>query len=167
VKFGQQYYGFSDVNSSIYEDSIGNSDAWVPIEFRIKTNNFLCGAISQKIFGWFSSSGAIWPLTTLNYSMNVDNQEVFQDSFSGDASIIQNVWEIGQWSIGDDAIGGGDKYFPRLTPFDKTADEGRVYRSWIRAQIEITSASQIQDFILDILIIRMMPTMYVDQSNKF
>jgi hypothetical protein len=27
VKFGQQYYGFSDVNSSIYEDSIGNSDA--------------------------------------------------------------------------------------------------------------------------------------------
>ena len=39
VKIASKYYGFSDVNSSVYEDDTGYSDAGVPIEFRVDTQN--------------------------------------------------------------------------------------------------------------------------------
>ena len=39
VRINETYYGFSDINSSIYIDDIGYSDGGVPIEFRIDTQN--------------------------------------------------------------------------------------------------------------------------------
>lgn len=35
------------------------------------------------------------------------------------------------------------------------------------AQLEVSSSSQIQDFVLDVLVIRNEPTMFSDQSDKF
>lgn len=51
VKFNDTYYGFSDVNTSIYADDTGFSDAGMPIEFRIDTQNMNQGTPNQKIYG--------------------------------------------------------------------------------------------------------------------
>ncbi len=82
VKIGYDYYGFSDVNSSVYREDVGNSDAGVPIEFRIKTNNFMLGTPVRKIFGGFFTTGALHPLTTLRYLVNIDDENVFEDTVS-------------------------------------------------------------------------------------
>lgn len=56
IKNGYDYYGFSDVNSSVYQDDIGYSDAGSSIEFRIKTNNMIQGTILQKKYrGMYSA----------------------------------------------------------------------------------------------------------------
>lgn len=51
VKHGADYYGFSDVNSSVYLDDVGYSDAGIPIEFRIRTQNLNQGTPFQKRYG--------------------------------------------------------------------------------------------------------------------
>lgn len=114
VKLDGKYYGFSDVNSSIYEDGVGYSDAGVPIEFKIRTNNFICGTVRQKIFGGFTGAGAIGPLTTVQYVMNVDGKEVFQDSVVGDVGNIPDVGAIADSPVGENAIADGKPYFSVL-----------------------------------------------------
>ena len=39
VEDWEDYYGFSDINSNIYKDDIGFSDAWIPIRFLIRTQD--------------------------------------------------------------------------------------------------------------------------------
>lgn len=59
VKAEDKYYGFSDVNSSIYEDDVGFSDAGIPIDFRIVTQNLNQGTPYSKRYGGFYTMGAI------------------------------------------------------------------------------------------------------------
>lgn len=51
VKKGYKYYGFSDINSSIYEDDIGNSDAGIAMETLGITQNMNQGTPYQKLYG--------------------------------------------------------------------------------------------------------------------
>lgn len=57
VKLGSTYYGFSDVNSSIYIDDTGYSDAGSAIEFHIRTNNLNQGTILKKKYRGFYTAG--------------------------------------------------------------------------------------------------------------
>lgn len=56
---GDLYYGFSDVNSSIYQDDVGFSDAGMPIAFRVDTQNMNQGTPVQKIYGGLYVMGAV------------------------------------------------------------------------------------------------------------
>jgi hypothetical protein len=55
----------------------------------------------------------------------------------------------------------------KITPFDFTADVGRIYQAGIRCRIEVISQSQIQDFIIDMLGIIAEQTINRDIKNTF
>ena len=82
VKFWFDYYGFSDINTSIYKDDTWFSDNGSAIDFMIQTNNFNMWSILHKMFGWFYTSWAIWFLTELQYSITIDWDPIFQDTIS-------------------------------------------------------------------------------------
>lgn len=167
VKAWAIYYGFSDVNTSIYTDDVGFSDAGVPIDFKIISNNFNQHSPMQKMYGGFYATWGIGALTTIDYAASIDQEDVFADSVVGDASGLPNAWEIGGSAIGDEPIGWELIYTTSLVPFDRIADVGRMYKAGKRIQITISSASQIQDFILDGLGIFFEPTTFSDISDKF
>ena len=160
-------YGFSDVNTSIYQDDTGFSDAWTPIDFHIKTQSLNQGTINQKIYHGFMVAGGIWNLSELEFIVNVDDQSIFQDTVSGLTNPLPDIGEIWWGAIWDDLIWWNLVYDSVLTPFDRVADEGRIYTSWKRIQIEILCQSQIQDFILDLLWIVAEGTWFTDISDKF
>ena len=167
VKLGYKYYGFSDVNSSIYEDDIGYSDNGISIPFHIKTNNINSGTLLQKLYWWFYVAGGIWPLTDLEFIVNIDWQPVFADNVVGSLSGVTTPWEIGWDEIGWQPI-GWDLYPDfSLTPFDRMADQWRISQMGTRIQVEVLSQSQIQNFILDIVGFFAQPSQYMDIPNKF
>jgi len=142
------YYGLSDVDTSIYKDDIGYNDNWVAIPFEIQTQDMNLGTVLEKMFNWFFTAGWCWYLTTLTYTVYIDGTQVFTDTVTA-------------WTDP-----GGD-YVSTLTPFEKTADAGRIYRMWKRIKIKIESDSTTQDFILDILWTMATVTNYSDINNKF
>ena len=164
VKSGDIYYGFSDVNSSIYLDDTWFSDWWVPIDTKLITQNIIIWP-NQSIFGGFYVKGGIWNLTTINFKANVDWQNVFTDSYAGSNYPIPDLWEI--WSEIGDIIAWPLTYLSELNPFDMRADMWRIWRMWNRIQYEISSNSQIQDFIIDMLWTTAEASLFTDQKNKF
>jgi hypothetical protein len=93
VKYGNDYYGFSDVNSYIYQDDYWNSDNGTPIEFRIVTNNLLSWTVLQKQYGWMFLLGWIGNLTELNVNLNVDNENVFNETINWTEYVFPPLWE--------------------------------------------------------------------------
>jgi hypothetical protein len=86
VKKDQKYYGFSDVNSSIYEDDTGFTDAGMAIGFKIVTQNLIQGTYNQKLYQGLFTMGAIGSLSELKYSMTIDGNSVFVDTVTKDNS---------------------------------------------------------------------------------
>lgn len=201
VKYGYDYYGFSDINSSIYKNDTWNSDNWTPIDLLIRTSGYNIWTILHKMFGWFYIAWSISFLTDLSINITIDGESVFQDVISWknfaelqpwqdeswvvitdevwnivydeshtvyrDPSVFEWEWELSWMALSDEPI-AWDLYFsPGRTVFDRIADEGRIYQSWKRIAIEVTSWSQIQDFILDMLWFRYLPSTYTDVTDKF
>jgi hypothetical protein len=167
VKIGFKYYGLSDVNSSVYQDDVGYSDAGMPIEFHIITQNMIQSTYNQKLYGGLFTQGAIGKLTTLDYEANIDNEVIFSDSVTGTTSDIPPLGEIGGDTIGASPIGGDLTYTSDRTPFDLLADEGRIYTAGTRFQVDISSVSQIQDFIIDRVGVRADIHDFVDTGKKW
>ena len=167
IENGSQYYGFSDINSSIYKDDTWNSMAWSPIPFRIVTQDMNQWTIMQKLYWWFFTAWAIWPFTNLNYKIKIDWWSVFDDDIVWDTSYIEWLWDIWDSAIWEDSIWWWLSYEIQLNPFERLADEGRIFQHWKRIEIEISCESQIQDFIIDILWVRAEVTGHLDISDKF
>ena len=174
IRKGNKYYGFSDINSSIYEDDTSNSDNGVAIKSIIRTQEMNLWAMQQKVFWGFFTSWGIWELTKLIYRVYVDRDEVFIDEI--DWAILNQLWETWvlewDWSIWWEEIWWQPIWWDVnqskiFNPFDFEADVGRIYQSGIRASIEIESQSQIQDYIIDTLGIIAETTPFSDIRNKF
>ena len=125
------------------------------------------GTILEKQFAWFFTAWWIWYLTKLDYNVKVDKRSVFSDSIEWNGALIEWLWEIWGWEIWVDEIGWAVEYEATLTPFEKMADAGRIYRNGIRVQIEISSTSDIQDFIIDLMWVMATMTNHLDINNKF
>lgn len=162
VKVSSIYYWFSDVNTSIYQDDVWFSDAGIPMDFRIDTQNMEQWSPNQKIYWGLYLMGWIWLLSTINVTANIDLEPVFQDLVSWDANNIPFVWEIGDSDIWWEMIWWPLTYVSKLYPFDRRADVWRIYKGWKRMQISFTSNSQIQDFILDTCGLYFQPTSFID-----
>lgn len=167
VKKSEIYYGFSDINSSIYEDDVWFSDNGVAIQFLIRTQSTNLWTMQQKMFWWFFTTWGIWEITDLTYRARVDWDSVFEDQILWQDLQLSWIWEIAWDTIGTDSIWWDLWYVSTLNPFDFEADVGRIYQGWIRMDIEIESQSQIQDFIIDWLWIIAEQTPLVDIRNKF
>lgn len=167
VKIGFAYYGLSDVNSSVYQDDVGFSDNGVPIGFHIVTQNLIQGTYRQKTYRGLFAMGAIGPLTVLNVSKTVDADNVFQDVIEGSPDLSAVVGDVGGAPVGGEPVGGFLGYATTRVPFDLLADEGRIFNSGTRCQIDVSSSSQIQDFILDRLGVRADVNDFVDTQNKW
>ena len=120
------------------------------------------------------TSWMIGELTKLNYEVFVDNEIVFEDIIDGavlnstwDSWELEGIWEIWWSPIWEDPIWWDINEIKKFTPFDMEADTGRIYQSGIRIRIEITSISQIQDFVIDTLWIIAEQTPFNDIRNKF
>lgn len=167
VKDWSNYYGYSDVNSSIYEDDTWFSDSWTPIQFLIKTQDMNQWTLKQKMYWWMLTAWAIWPFTEIQYRALIDSNSVFTDSVNWNTDDIEWIWEIWGDAIWENPIWWDLAYISNLTPFDRTADAGRIYRAWIRMQIEIFSDSLIQDFNIDMLWLTAKQTNHRDTSNNW
>jgi len=167
VTIWENIYWFSDINSSIYLDTVWNTDNWSKINFKIKIQDINLQTMNQKIFWWFYTSGAIWYLTSLEYKFFVDWDEVFLDFINW--SDIKQIW---LWEIAGNEIWNTPIWWDvginnNLSPFDFTADTSRIYKNGIRASIEISSQSEIQDFIIDTLWIILTRTPLKELKNIF
>lgn len=165
VKNWPIYYWFSDINSSIYKDDTWYSDNWVAIDFKIQTQNIIIWP-NQTFFGGFYIKGWIWNLTELWINANIDWFSVFSDTISGSEYPIEYLWEIWWDEIGWE-IAWPLTYIPQLNPFDKRANQWRIFRMWNRIDYEITSQSQIQDFIIDMLWTTAEASIFTDTKNTF
>jgi hypothetical protein len=167
VRLWFDYYGFSDINTCIYKIDTGYSDNGSPIDFMIQTNNYNMGSILHKQFWWFYTSGWIWFLTQLDYSIDVDSDPIFQDSISWQTFISDSLGELSGTELSWEPVAWDLYYTPQRTAFDRVADEWRIYTTWKRISATISSKSQIQDFILDMFGFRYERTDYSDVSDKF
>ena len=167
VKDWYKYFWFSDVNCSIFEDDVGNSDSWVTIPFKIVTQNLRFGSILQKRFGWFFIAWVIWRSTELEIFVRVDGNLVFQDKIRGEDTFISWFWETWWDDIWRKPIWWDFELKSLMFPFDKLADEGRIFVDGTRIQIEITSSSVFSDFLIDVLWVRLEWHSNMDIKNKF
>ena len=167
VEDGNRYYGFSDINTSVYIDDEWRSDAWSPIPFFLRTQDMNLGTLMQKRYTWFYTAWAIGPLSRLDYSINIDWGNVFRDSIQWEMSRVQWAWEIGFDEIWITEIGGSLTYEWDRFLFDRTADQGRIFMDGTRIQFEISSMSDIQDYLIDMLGYTYERTPNIDISNKF
>lgn len=167
VPFSSDYYGFSDLNSNIYKDDTWFSDAGEAIPFKIRTQDMNYGSIRQKYFGGIITAWAIGAQSELTYRVFIDKESVFRESITWNRLWISGIWEIWGTSIWEQPIAWPTQYISELTPFERLGDEWRIYEAWTRAEIEISSVSQIQDFIIDMLGLRVEQTMNVDIGSKF
>lgn len=166
VKQEEKYYWFSDINSNIYQDDIWYNDSWIPINFNISTQDLNLWSINNKIFVWFSISWLISLLTDLNINIYIDDRPIFNDKIK----IID--WEFSDWEIWGYEIWGKPIWWwvnveETINIFDFTADQWRIYKSWTRIRVEISSNSYIQNFLMDRLSINIIPTAFIDIKNKF
>jgi hypothetical protein len=162
-----EYLWFSDINTSIYKDDVWTSNAWVPINFKIVTQDISYWTMLHKNFWWFFTAWAIDRLSILEYKVLIDNEEVFIDNIVWGELFTDWIWEIAWTTIWWEPMWWDLSINTELTPFDFTADVGRIYQAGIRCRIEISSQSLIQNFIIDILGIIAEQTMNTDIKNKF
>ena len=175
VKYGFDYYGFSDINSSIYKNDVGFSDNWTPIATKIKTWWYNAWSILQKIFGGFYTSGAIWFLTELEYNVFVDWESVFTDVIAWSElentefqiNTVSWLWELSWIELSWEPVAWYLSYESQRTTFDRIADIWRIYSSGKRISVEISSSSQIQDFIIDMIWFAYEPSNFTDIPDKF
>ena len=167
VKIGFAYYGLSDVNSSVYQDDVGFSDNGVAIGFHITSQYLIQGTYRQKTYRGLFAMGGIGSYTSLNVIMGVDSDTVFSDIISGFPDLSIGLGDVGGAPVGGEPIGGFLGYTSTRSPFDLLADEGRVFNSGTRCQIDISSSSLIQDFIIDRLGVRADVNNFVDTQNKW
>lgn len=167
VKYGFDYYGFSDINSSIYKDDTWFSDNGSPIDFQIETNAINMGSITHKEFWWFYTSWWIWFLTQLDYTLVIDGEPIFQDSIVWQTFFDEWIGDLSGMEVSGEPVGWELFYETQRNPFDRICDEGRVFQTGKRISCIISSKSQIQDFILDMLGFRYTKTDYTDISDKF
>lgn len=167
VNNGNKYFWFSSVNSSIYEDDVGNTDAWIPISFKIVTNNMNMGTIRQKKFGGFFTAWAISIFSELNYIVKIDWNIVFSDSIKWKDFLVSEFWEIWGFETWKLAIWWNLDFWNKIFSFEKLADEWRIYKAGTKIQIEINSSSEFQDFIIDILWVRCEDNNNIDIKDKW
>ena len=167
VKFWPDYYWFSDLNSSIYKDDVWLSDAWVAIPFKIRTQTVNYGSVREKLFWGAIIAWGIWEQTTLTYQVLVDQQSVLREDISWTTAWIWSLWETWGEAIWEEPIWGEIDFVSTIQPFERLWDEWRIYQHWTSVEIEITSISQIQDFIIDMLWMRVEQTENIDIENKF
>lgn len=163
VKKQNEYFGFSDVNSSIYNDWVGFSDAWIPITTKWITQAINYGTANQKLFGWFFTAWSISPINKLNYICEIDEENVFEDS------VIWQSYKWGWFAWHDIAWIdiAWDEYISNLQPFNILADEWRIYLYWDRVSVEFWSDDQIQDWIVDTLGFRYEISWNINIENKW
>lgn len=167
VKNGYDYYGFSDINTCIYRDDVWYSDNGSPIETKIRAWAYNINSIMHKLFWGFYTAWAIWFLTTLQYIVSIDGRNVFEESVSGQQFLEWGMGELSGTDFSWEPIAWYLSYVSQRIPFDRICDEWRIYETGKRITIEISSSSQIQDFLLDMLWIRYEMTQYTDISDKF
>lgn len=167
VKDWPDYYWFSDLNSSIFKDDVWFSDDGVAIPFKIKTQAMNYWSIREKLFWWMLIAWWIWLLSELKIQVYVDKQSVFSDTIEGNRLFISSLWEVWWDSIWEEPVWWEQDYISELQPFEKIADEWRIYEMWTRVEVEISSISQIQDYIIDTLWLRVEYTNFTDIKNKF
>jgi hypothetical protein len=95
VKVGASYYGLSDVNSSVYIDDVGFSDAGMPIGFKIVTQEMIQGTFRQKQYGGMFTQGSIGPYSVLQYSAEIDGEQEFSDTVTGASDTSESAGDIG------------------------------------------------------------------------
>ena len=167
VKDWYKYFWFSDVNSSVYEDDVWNTDAWSSIWFKILTQEMNQWSIAQKRFWWFFTAWAIWIFSELNYTVRIDWNIVFQDSIKGQEILVSDLWEIWWSQIWQRAIWWDLWMGNKINSFDKWVDEWRIFIDWTRIQIEITCNSVFQDFLIDVLWVRAEANNNIDIKQKW
>lgn len=167
VRMGFDYYGFSDTNTCIYKDDTGYSDNWSAIETKIRAWGYNMNSIMHKLFWGFYTAWAIWFLTELQYSISIDGNSVFEDVINGNLFLSGWMGELSGNPLSGEPVAGYLSYTSERAPFDRICDEWRIYETGKRITIEISSTSQIQDFLLDMLWFRYEITQYTDISDKF
>lgn len=167
VKKINEYFWFSDINSSIYKDDFWETMAWSAIPFKIITQYLNQWTILQKLYWWLFTAWAIWPFTKLDYIARIDWEAIFSESIEWTTNLQEEIWDIWWNSIWWEPIWWDITYNQNLQIFDRIADEWRIYQHWKRIQIEIRSSSLIQNFIIDILWIRAESTQHSNISDKF
>ena len=106
-------------------------------------------------------------LTALNYQVFVDQQSVVSRIVSWNTLWIWSLGEIWGESIGWEPIWWEIDYISKIQPFERLWDQWVLYEGWTRAEIEISSISQTQDFIIDMLWLMVEQTRNVDIQNKW
>jgi hypothetical protein len=167
VNIEDKYYWFSDINSSIYLDDTWNTMAWVYIPSQILTQDMNQWSLYQKLYWWFFTAWSIWPFTSLNYQVLIDKWSVFIDTINWDPTNIWNVWELWGDVVWEEPVWWELTSEILQYPFDRVADEWRIFTHWTRIQIMISSTSLIQDYLIDVLWVRADATMHIDTSDKF
>jgi len=109
----------------------------------------------------------IWPFTELLYLARIDWWWVFSDKVSGSSFQVNWLWETWWTETWWEPTGWELTYEVQRQPFDRYADEGRIYQDWTRIELEIRSSSLIQDFLIDILWVRAEQTNNIDIKDKF
>lgn len=157
------YYGYSDITASVYRDYIGFNDNGARITTIGKTQSMSYNSPMQKLFWGFNIQGAISSLSSVDFIVCIDEQEVFRDTLQEteilDAWIgSKAIWEVDIWweSTQDERV-----------PFIREADHGRIWLYWDRIQVEWQSDNDIQDYLLDSLWIKLEMVQNINIENKF
>lgn len=163
VRNGALYYGFSDINSSIYEDWVGNNDNAI---FKVKTQVMNYQTISQKLFKWFNVCWGIKWLTELKVKIFIDWVTIFSDKISRKWQPT-GIWEIWWIPIWHGAIGWNLNKSINMEIFNRGLDQGDLYYHWTDIQIEFSCDTTYKDFVIDLLWIDYVITTNIDINNKF
>lgn len=166
VEYNQRYYTFSDLNASVYLDGEGYTDDGNDIDSLGETQNMNLRSPTQKIFGGFYTAGAISQLSKINYSVEIDELSVFNQTLNGGNVILDSwLWDSALW----DTPLGWETFAEVTNPFNIEANEGRIWQYWNRIKIKFSWKwqIQIQNFLIDTLGIRFEPTQVTLINNTF
>lgn len=164
TEYNGAYYGFSDLNASVFEDNIWYTDDGAAIYTKWVTQSMNFNSHYQKLFTGFYTAWAISQDTELGFKAYIDEAEVFYDTIQGNATL-----SIG--GIGSLPVWGGTVWWESFAdykkPFTIEANEGRIWQFWDRFAIEFSCETNIQDWILDTLGIRLEIVSNVLTENVF
>lgn len=157
------YYGYSDITASVYRDYIGFNDNGARITTIGKTQSMSYNSPMQKLFWGFNIQGAISSLSSVDFIVCIDEQEVFRDTLQ--ETEILDAW-TGSKATWEVDIGWESTQDERV-PFIREADHGRIWLYWDRIQVEWQSDNDIQDYLLDSLWIKLEMVQNINIENKF
>ena len=157
------YYWYSDISASVYTDCVWFTDNGVAITTKGITQNMWYNVPWQKLFSWFNVAGGISSLTELEFIVKIDEQEVFRERISENSHLFAGtggnaIWDVEIW---------GESTLDNRVPFVRQADEGRIWMYWDRIQLEFGSDNDIQDWLLDIIGIKLEMVQNINIENKF